>query len=160
MADLLDSAVLSAARSDEARPRRPPTRTDALPRSGRSLSPSPNRSCLGRARGGGAAGVTHPDVAKGGPFEAGRARFRDKPEAPTVAASGTAGGRANPDRKVRSGACPALQARPLAAARHWAPGAARRRGPGRTPPAQPWPRPRAQQRVGGRGRLGSLWRGR
>ena len=81
------------------------------------------------------------DVTGGGPFGAGRACFRAEPEAPTVAASGTASGRANPDRKVRSRACPVLRARPGAAARHWNPGAARRRGPGLTPPAQPWSRP-------------------
>lgn len=82
-----------------------------------------------------------------------RARFRPEPEVPTVAASGTAGGRAKRDRKVRSGSCPSLQARPVAAARHWAPGAARRRGPGPEPPAQPWSRPPALHPGGGRGRL-------
>lgn len=40
--------------------------------------------------------------------------------------------------QVRSGSCQSLQARRVAAAPHWAPGAARRRGPGPAPPAQPW----------------------
>ena len=44
-------------------------------------------------------------------------------------------------REVRPGTCPALQPRPVAAARHWALGAARRRDPGLEPPAQPWSRP-------------------
>lgn len=46
-----------------------------------------------------------------------------------------------PGQEVRAGICPAPQARPVAAARSWAPGGARRRGPGLAPPAQPWSRP-------------------
>ena len=54
------------------------------------------------------------------------------------------GGQAGqPRQEVRPGTCPALQPRPVAAARHWALGAARRRGPGLAPPAQPWSRPAA-----------------
>lgn len=45
-----------------------------------------------------------PDVTRG---RAGRARFRPKPEAPTAAASGTVGGRATRDRKVRPETCSA-----------------------------------------------------
>lgn len=75
-------------------------------------------------------GLKRPSVSRGGPFGAGRACFRLEPEAPTVAASGKAGGRANPDRKVRSGICPALQALLVAVARLWAPAAARRIRPG------------------------------
>lgn len=93
---------------------------------------------------------------RGGSFGAGRARFRLEPEAPTVAASGTAGGLANRDRKVRSRTCPPLQARPVAAARRWAPGAARRRGSGLAPPVQPCRGRPALQR--GRGR-GGCWGG-
>lgn len=61
-----------------------------------------------------------------------------------------------PDRKVRSGACPTLQARPVAGARHWAPGAARLSGTGLAPPRSSGRGRRALQRDRGRGRLGSL----
>lgn len=74
------------------------------------------------------------------------------PECGSIRDGGQAG---QPGQEVRPGTCPALQPRPVAAARHWALGAARRRGPGLAPPAQPWSRRgrRSLLRDRGRGRL-------
>lgn len=146
-------------RGAAARPRRPPPGGTHRPDAAAAYSCVPTgavRSATREAR----RWRRRPDVTTGGgPFGEGRGGARalpgraGSPDCGSIRDRERAG---QPDRKVRSGACPALQARPVAAARHWAPGAARRCGPGLAPTRSSGRGRRALQRDRGRGRLGSL----